>query len=134
MIPFMSMYYCIYMVGHLQKHYFFYGVISLLILSIAASFFRFMVAYDYSVRYEGECDPYSQSCYQFCEDEGCSEPFYYSWITAHGKNIVDNCNEDITTCDYAYNCVDTGDCILSYCDPEVEECEVLTEQDRPTNL
>lgn len=122
------------MLQHIRRHYFFYIIIGLIFLSVTASFYRFMVSHDYLVRYEGECDPYSQTCYEYCEDEACSEPFYYSWITAHGNDIIANCEKDVTTCDFAYTCVESSECTVSYCDPAGDGCEDLAEQDRPHDI
>lgn len=117
---------------HIKNHFFLYLIVSLTILSVASSYIRFVVQKDYLVSYEGECEPYSQSCFVYCEDEECSEPFYYSIIEREANEIFDLCGTDVTTCDEAYSCQDNVDiCSITFCDPTVniDECELLTSED-----
>lgn len=115
---------------HFQRHLLAYIFIPLIILTVAASFYRFMVAQDYTVGYEGLCDPYTEECYVYCEDEECTEPFYYSWIERNAGLLYEQCGELVTECDAAYECpIDDESCFIYFCDPEFEECDELTEAD-----
>lgn len=101
-------------------------------LAISVSFYRFLVIRDYIVSYEGNCDPYTESCFVYCEDNECTEPFYYSTIERQANEIYERCGENVTLCDEAYECQsDVESCSITYCDPilDQEECESLTEED-----
>ena len=118
-----------------KRNIFFYTTVLLLILTISASYYRFMISYDYLVTYEGDCDPYSSVCYQYCEDDECTEPFHHTWMTRGAATLKENCDEDITMCDFAYECTPTEEfCEIAYCDLELEadECELLEEADQPS--
>lgn len=117
---------------HLKNHFFKYIVTILTILAVGASYYRFMVSYEYLVSYEGDCNPYTESCFLYCEDDECSDPFFYSIIERQAHEVRALCGEDVTTCDAAYECQDDVDvCTVYYCDPVLDgdECEILTEDD-----
>lgn len=123
------------MVDHLKQHILLYVLGPLLILTVGASYYRYMVSYDYLVRYEGDCDPYTEICFQYCEDESCNDPSYYTWITREASVIKANCVEnDVTLCEFAYTC-EAGEenCTITHCDTasDTDECEFLEESDRP---
>ena len=69
---------------HFKKHFLLYTLLPLVILMVSASYYRFVVTQDYTVGYEGLCDPYEEECFVYCEDDECIEPFYYSWIERNG--------------------------------------------------
>lgn len=120
---------------HLKKHLLIYITIPLLVLAIAGSYYRAMVSYDYIVEYEGFCDPYTESCFVYCEDDECADPFYYTWMTKKASVVVDQCGKgDINECDVAFECSeDEVACEKIYCEPGLDEdCEYLTESDTPT--
>lgn len=123
------------MLNHIKKHFLLYTVVPLLILTIGASYYRFMVSYDYLVRYEGVCDPYVQSCHLYCEDEACTEPFYYTWITRSAATLNELCTGgDVTECAAADACLaNETHCSIEFCDPDASmtECETLDKEDRP---
>lgn len=106
---------------------------TLLILSISATYYRFVVLQDYLVLYEGECDPYTQVCFTGCEDDDCTSEYYYSYVEKYAPNLYEQCGPDITECNDAYICLeeDIDLCTITYCDPEIdgESCELLTEND-----
>ncbi len=119
-------------ISHFRRNFFWYIVGVLTLLSVAASLYRFGIARDYIVSYEGECDPYTESCFLYCEDDECSEPFYYSIIERNAAEIYAQCGEDVTTCDEAYECpLDVPSCSITFCDPVLDEdqCESLSEED-----
>lgn len=117
---------------HFKKYFLLYTVLPLFILAIAASYVRFMVTYDFEVVFEGYCDPYSESCFEYCEDDECTEPFHYTWFTRNADELRNACGDlGILDCEYAEMCEEGEDnCYATYCDPNFDEdCEFLTEED-----
>lgn len=118
---------------HIKRYILLYVTVILLMLLVGSAYLRFFVLNDYIIAYEGDCDPYTESCYLFCEDESCTEPFYYSIIERNAAEVQALCNtSDVTTCDDAYFCPDDGTfCSVEYCDQteSSDECEYLTEDD-----
>ena len=119
-----------------RQHFFLCTLIAFLSFAVAVSYVRFMVLHDYVVAYEGDCDPYAESCFIGCEDDECTEQYYYSSIQKYAPNVQAQCGTDITDCDAAYTCLseDGSDCEISYCDPVIDgedACETLTEVDMP---
>jgi hypothetical protein len=117
---------------HFKKHFLLYTVIPLLVLTSMASYYRFMVAHDYLISYEGECDPYAEDCFVDCEDDECTSEYYYTKVYRHAVTIAELCGEDITDCEAASSCMrGESDCSIVYCDVEVdgEACETLTSTD-----
>ncbi len=117
-----------------QKHYFAIALTTLVIFSVAASYHRFLYSYDYLASYEGPCDPYTEECFVYCEDEACTEPFYYSTIERSARVIRQFCGDSVLDCAAAEACTDTEeDCVIYYCPHATygDECETLTEHDRP---
>ena len=103
---------------------------------VSASYYRFMVIKDYMVRYEGPCDQYTESCYIGCEDDECSEQYFYTEITRHANDIYSLCGEDITDCEAANTCSPIDrECSVAYCDLDIERdaCETISEVDRSTS-
>ena len=102
----------------------FYIFLLLLLLSVAGSYYRFMVAHDYVVGYEGDCDPMEHSCFIGCEDEECSEQYYYSHIERYAPALYEECGVDIVDCGSAFSCSsDSEDCIVTYCNASSgEDC------------
>lgn len=117
-----------------KQHPLAYLLIPLCVVALGVSFHRFLIAEAYTVSYEGECDPVTQSCFVGCEDEICAEPYYYARIERTTAEIRSACGPDITDCDYAAACElsDTG-CTVTYCSAETlsfeEECEDMDTDD-----
>jgi hypothetical protein len=112
----------------IKKNILYFTILPLFVLFVAASYFRFVVQHSYLVSYEGDCDPYTQSCFVFCEDDECSDPFYFSIIERNAAEVYEKCGPDITDCDFAYECQPEAiDCSISFCDPSLdgENCEFL---------
>ena len=112
---------------------FLYILLPVVVLVIALSFYRFIIAADYSVQYEGECDPAAQSCFVGCEDEECTEEYYYSIVEKHAIDLRNQCGPDITGCELAQTCLpDEVGCTVTYCDAsllaEGESCAVAEEE------
>lgn len=104
----------------LKKNYFAYLVAIMTILLASASLYRFYIQQDYLVAYEGDCDPATESCYLYCEDDECTEPFYYSVIERGAATLYDMCGPDVTECDKAYSCEGDETCAIYFCDPEID--------------
>lgn len=116
----------------LKQHFLKLTIIPLIILAIAASFYRFMILKDYDISYEIECDPYSENCYVFCEEEDtdCTDPYYYNYVTRHASDIFPLCGNDVTDCEAANYCTEGESlCYVDYCLPDSEECDTLSELD-----
>lgn len=105
-------------------------LLPLLVLAISASFYRFFILKDYDVLYEVECDPYTESCYVWCEDDECLEPFYYNYITKSAGDLLPYCGLDITDCEESYYCLESDEvCEMEFCDSNFDECDELSESD-----
>ncbi len=101
-------------------------IILLMVLLTASAFYRFIIMQDYLVAYEGDCEPSTQSCFVYCEDDECIEPFYYSIIERRAYEVYEKCGADVTLCDDAYICPDNvAECEIIYCDPNSEQCDEI---------
>ena len=115
------------------KNYFFSSItIILLLLLVGASYVRFIHLQDYLVSYEGTCDPYSESCFEECDNPECTETYFYTLIERHATELYQFCGPDVSECDTAYECQENaGVCSITYCDPEIDgedTCVSLTEE------
>lgn len=119
---------------HFKKYFLTYTLVPLTLLFLAASFYRFMVSYDYLVSYEGFCDPYTESCFLYCEDGACTEPFYSTFVERRAYTLRELCGNTILDCAAADTCLpDEPDCSVTYCNPRRDDdCETLTRSDMPT--
>jgi len=77
-----------------------------------------MVVGDYTVTYEIDCDPNTTSCFVGCEDEDCTENYYYSYMTRQAKVVENLCGEDITDCEAALSCQTGEECYVELCTGE----------------
>lgn len=115
------------MIIHLKKYFLLYTILPLLAMTLAASYYRFMVNYDYLVSYEGYCDEFSESCFLYCESEECSEPFYYSIIEVSASSLKKTCGTEVNilNCDAASTCqTSDSSCTVTYCDALIDSnCE-----------
>lgn len=116
---------------HLRKHFFSITVTTLLSLLIAGSFYRFIILQDYTVAYEGDCDPGSQICFVECETENCDDIYYYSVIERNAAHLYQLCGTDVTACDAAYTCADDSSCVEHFCDPDIDGAEACSEHNTP---
>lgn len=115
-----------------REHILLYILVPALILSAGASYYRYVVAADYTVEYEGECDPETESCFEGCEDDECTQTYAYKIMTRHATELRDECGTDITECAAASTCplIDPT-CSIEYCDEAnlgVDEACVVFEQ------
>lgn len=108
---------------HFKKYFFSYIIGILFILFIGSSYLRFIVLQDYLVSYETDCDPETESCFVGCEDDECTQEYYYAVIERKAFEINSICGKDITDCDEAYYCPDDTDieCSINFCDPETDK-------------
>lgn len=115
----------------------FYILATLTVLSIGAAYFRFIVAQDYIVAYEGVCEPATQICFIKCSDDACTSKEYYDKVQKYAANLYAQCGKDITDCNDANICLPQGDkkCSITYCDPKIEgnTCTSLTRESSSTN-
>lgn len=103
------------------RNFFPYIIVALLILLACGSYYRFMVLNDYIVSYEGECDPYAESCFVGCEDDECSAEYYYSIIERHADEVLKLCGTNVLECEAAFECQENVDlCAITYCDPQAD--------------
>jgi hypothetical protein len=114
---------------HLKKYFLLYTLLPLLTLAGGASYLRFMISYDYLVSYEVACDEFSQSCFLYCEDEECVEPFYYSKIELDASSLRSICGveADVSKCEAASTCQPNDiSCSVTYCDATIDDnCEFV---------
>ena len=119
---------------HLKKYFLLYAITPLAILTISASYYRYMVLEDFIVSYEVDCNPQTSSCFIGCEDDECTEEYYYNLVTRRAPDINLLCGDDITDCKAAATC-NTGEtfCEVEYCDENIDMHE-CTQIETNTNL
>ncbi len=114
---------------HFKKFFLLYTLVPLLILSAAASYYRFMVIHDYTVEYEGVCEPEVSSCFVGCEDDECSAEYYYTIMTKDASKLTEQCGANITDCESANVCLpsELESCSITYCDTlvDIDACEAI---------
>jgi hypothetical protein len=80
-----------------------------------------MILKDYIVAYEGECDPQVHSCYAGCEDDACTQEYFYDVVEKRATDIYAQCGSDITDCEAANACLsEERGCSITYCDPAAD--------------
>ena len=104
------------------KHLLWLFIIPTIILLSASAYFRFIVQQDYLVLYDVECDPITNSCYIYCEDDDCEYPYYYSLIERYAYEIYESCGDDLSQCESATQCSDDVYCEQFFCDTLTDEC------------
>lgn len=124
---------------YLKEHFLSNILILACLLAITASLSRFVIAQDYIVEYDGECDPYTQSCFVGCVDDECTEEYYHTWVRKNATDVYDQCGPDVSGCAEASICLATDtDCEVIYCSPDTslydEVCEVLDETSMPEEV
>lgn len=97
-------------------------LIPLCIVAATASYVRFVVAMNYVIEFEGDCDPSTESCFHACEDDSCAAVYYYSLVQKHAADVYAQCGPDITDCDAAYTCLEGERCTIVHCEPDSGEC------------
>lgn len=112
------------------RHLLLYVLLPVCLGAIIVSYYRFMVADDYLVEYEGACDPYTESCFVGCENEECVDPYYYTKVTKYASDVEAQCGPDFTACEETSVCLpEDRSCEITFCDPETagdtEICEEI---------
>lgn len=116
-----------------KENKFLYIVFFMMFFTICVSYVRFLIIHDYIVAYEIECDPLEHTCFIGCENEECSEEYYYAKVQKIAKDIQKQCGKDISNCEYAKRCIrgiDTG-CTITFCDPYVDDNNCTTSNTTP---
>jgi hypothetical protein len=119
-----------------RNHFFFYTLATLIFVVGVFSYHRFIIRQDYVVGYEGVCDPVinTNKCFAGCDDDACTEKYYYSKMVKYAPDLYKECGEDITDCESANSCLPGDrDCSVIYCNPEAEGDTCATETDTQNN-
>jgi hypothetical protein len=121
---------------HFRKNFFFYILITLVLVVGVVSYNRILINQDYLIEYEGECDPATEECFTGCEDETCTEEYYYTKMIKYAPDLYQECGSDITNCETANVCLpDDHECSVTYCDTKIDDtvCETFTEEPETQN-
>lgn len=112
-----------------KKSKFFFLVFFLVIVSaIGVTYYRYMVARDYMVQAETECDPYTEACFvslcdasagEECTGDPAEDTSYYKLIKRNAKYIP-ACDPVLEGCDALICPAGERDCEIIGCDPTVE--------------
>jgi len=101
------------------------------VVTSVVSYYRFMIKHDYVVGYEGVCDPTVEQCFIGCDDDACTEEYYYSKMQKYTPDLYAECGKDITDCEAASVCLpEDRDCSITFCNPEIDgsdACSVVGE-------
>ena len=82
------------------------------------------------MQFEISCDPITEQCYEYCEDEACQEPWYYKYATTKASTLKDYCGLDINLCEEVENCQSNElACTIDYCESGDTRCENITSAD-----
>ena len=114
---------------YFRNHILLFILTTFLIIVSVASYYRFMIRHDYVVGYEGVCDPKIEQCFIGCEDDACTEEYYYSQVIKYAPDLYNECGSDITDCEAASMCFPNDQkCSVNYCNPEIDGdvCTVIT--------
>lgn len=89
---------------------------------VSFSYYRFFVAHDYTVTFEAECDPVSESCFVGCEEEVdgvCKSEYTYVIVERNAGPLFAACGSDATDCAEARICPEEdATCHLHFCSAE----------------
>lgn len=116
---------------HFRNHLLLYTLIPVIIIIGITSYYRYVVSHNYTVAYEGKCDPSTENCFLGCKDDECTEEYYYTLVEKYAADLYEQCGPNITDCDAASICLPGEQaCSVTYCDIEVdgESCEMLVEE------
>lgn len=105
----------------LRSNFFSYVLIISIFVVAGISYSRFMINQDYFVGYEGFCDPSLNSCFVRCEDESCTQKYFYSKVEKYVPILYKECGKDITDCKQANVCAsEDKKCSIVYCISEID--------------
>jgi hypothetical protein len=110
-----------------RKNILAFVLVPLVCLLALSSYYRFVVLDDYNVTYEIPCDPQLNSCFMFCEDDECLEPYFYTEINRYAKDLINLCSENILDCKYFSYCTENERlCEINYCSiSDGEDCSEI---------
>lgn len=109
--------------NYIAKNLFSLSIVGLMIITLFASYYRFLVLEDHIVAFETDCDPANTSCFVGCEDEDCESTYLYSRVIAPAPLVNDWCGSDVNDCDVISYCTNTDDCEILICNSENgDEC------------
>ncbi len=114
-----------------RKHFLLYILSLLILLLVSASFYRFIILQDYIVVFEGSCDPLTENCFIGCNNDECTDVYYFVKVQRHASELYGVCGTDITDCDLANTCTVKSEtsCSVTPCDLLIDgdSCEMLTD-------
>ena len=101
---------------YFRNHFFSFTLIFGIFFVIIFSYYRFIIKHDYVVGYQGACDPVTGKCFKSCDDDACTQPYYYSEMRKYEPDLYKECGQDITNCDDANICLPIDrKCSITYC-------------------
>ncbi len=104
---------------NIRNHILLYILLPLVLFAGGASLYRFMVAGDYVVAYEGTCDPDTYSCF-IGYDDTIQENYYYTKVKKHAADLFSVCGSDYSKCEEANVCLTTDSgCSITYCSSDI---------------
>lgn len=113
-----------------KKSKIFFLVFFLLIAgSVAATYYRYIVARDYIIEAEADCDPYTEACFTYvcdpeageeCTGDPTEDTSYYKSINRNAKNIP-LCDPAEEGCEALVCPPDEEGCEIIFCDPATAE-------------
>lgn len=112
---------------YFDNHFFFFILVILVIIAGFFSYYRFMVKNDYVVGYEGVCDSATEKCFIGCNDDACTDKYYYTKMQKYAPDLYTECGKDITDCEAASICLpDDRKCSVTYCNSEIDGSDVCS--------
>lgn len=110
----------------LKNHPLLIVLLPLMIFVVVCSFYRFLVAGNYIVEYEGACDPLTEECFIGCVDDECSESYYFTMVRKYAADVQASCGVNFSDCAEASVCLPSDRaCEVTYCGPDTES-ETMT--------
>ena len=112
-----------------QSKIFFIVFFLLIAGSVGAAYYRYVVARDYIVQAEAECDPYTEVCFIYvcdpeageeCTGDPAEDTSYYKLISRNAKNIP-LCDPAEEGCEALMCPEGEAECAITLCDPATAE-------------
>ncbi|HMP85081.1 MAG TPA: hypothetical protein PKE08_00225 [Candidatus Paceibacterota bacterium] len=96
-----------------------------LIYAIGSSYYRFYISKDYQVTVEISCDPETEKCFVY-EDEETGEVSYYKIINKNASNIL-ICDQDSENCSEPICEFGESNCEIIECDEGegIDSCDKI---------
>lgn len=108
---------------------FWWTMVFLILISVLATFYRYMIKRDYIIQAQVDCDPYNEACFVWncdpgsdVEGEACTgdpenDTWYYKVINKKA-NQVSSCDENDENCKPLFCGENEPDCEFVFCNPE----------------